>query len=68
MSDVDIPAPEAAPDWLPERLERARRAAVQDLLNALNMPDVEALRTALTSSHRGRANPHGTPRGTHGAC
>ena len=41
---------EEAPAWLPERLERAGRAAVQNLLDELGFADVSTLQDALRQS------------------
>ncbi|MFP4322627.1 MAG: hypothetical protein ACLFTK_09250 [Anaerolineales bacterium] len=48
--DMPTPAPEPtdeAPAWLPERLERARRSAIQAVLDDLGYADVDALRAHL---------------------
>jgi hypothetical protein len=36
------------PDWLPDRLDRARHSALRALLDDLGYADVDALKTALT--------------------
>ena len=42
---VAAPAPEAAdPDWLPARLERAKKSATKDLLEATGLSSVDELR------------------------
>jgi cell division protein FtsB len=44
---------EEAPAWLPERLERARRAAVQELLAELGFENVETLQQSLQQIEEG---------------
>jgi hypothetical protein len=46
---LEQPADLEAPAWLPERLERARRGAIQSLLAELGFENLEALREALTA-------------------
>lgn len=43
--DVETPLP----DWLPERLERARKTAIRELLDDLGVADEEALRQSLAA-------------------
>lgn len=40
---------ETLPSWLPERLERARRTAIEELLADLGYSDTESLRATLTA-------------------
>ncbi len=39
--------PEETPEWLPERLDRAKRAAVQEVLARVGFADVDSLEHAL---------------------
>jgi hypothetical protein len=55
MSEAQDPVIEAeeAPAWLPERLERARRTAVQEFLADLGFSDAEALQQSLQQLEEG---------------